>query len=65
MVTYNTVLILSAGYEIVNNQYMVYGGDNVFSPGIGAPMTEVAPGVAFLANFANVIAVDGGRSLYT
>ncbi|MBK9030149.1 MAG: MBL fold metallo-hydrolase [Myxococcales bacterium] len=33
---------------------------SIITGGMGTPMTEVAPGVAFLANFANVIAIDGG-----
>lgn len=36
---------------------------SILTGGIGTPITEVAPGVAFLANFANVIAVDGGAEL--
>ncbi|MEZ4401649.1 MAG: alkyl sulfatase dimerization domain-containing protein [Kofleriaceae bacterium] len=35
----------------------------ILTGGMGTPLIEVAPGVGFLANFANVIAVDGGEGL--
>jgi hypothetical protein len=33
---------------------------SIMMAGMGTPLTEVAPGVGFLVNFANVIAIDGG-----
>lgn len=36
---------------------------SILTGGVGTPLTEVAPGVGFLANFANVIVVDSGAEL--
>lgn len=69
-VAYTTVPTLPAGYEIVNSQYKVEGGDNVYYPDWGANVTTTVQGPGYLtvtkySNIGNTNPVTPGGTIAT